>query len=270
MDHAFGSRTGLHLLAHGRFGAVEVAGIGEIGSRSRERTFPEPAAGLAVGDGGFHVGAQAAGQRGEVADAFRQQRLELFADRLGQHGRRAIGADGGDNIAPVDDRGDGKVAQFGMVDDVQRYAVLARHGDGTLGILVETVGDDGETGDIQRRAGMVERRNRDATGELFSEARIDLVDDHGDVSGRRSQQANLAARLFSAAENHDRRVVHVEEGRKLAHWRPLLFSIADRSGAKMALDGSGATVNPYSEPLEILFHVRSERPPAAPERPARL
>ena len=124
-----------------------------------------------------------------------------------------------------------------MVHYIQRDAILAGHGDGFFGVIIQPVRDNGKPGHIQCRTSMGGRRNGDATGKLFCEAWIDFADDYGNSGRCGRKQPHLAACLFAPAKYDDRRIIHVEEGRELAHARPLLFSIADRSVAKMALDG---------------------------------
>ena len=58
--------------------------------------------------------------------AARDQRLELRADRLAEHRRGAVGRNADHQRRAIDDRAEGEVAEFRLVDDVDRHAGSAR------------------------------------------------------------------------------------------------------------------------------------------------
>jgi hypothetical protein len=65
---------------------------------------------------------------GPAREAFRDQRFDLGAHRLTEYGRRAVGRNPDDERRTIDDRAEGEIAISRTVDDVDRYARLARGG----------------------------------------------------------------------------------------------------------------------------------------------
>jgi hypothetical protein len=87
-----------------------------------EHPGPEGAAHL-PGHAGADIGAQAPGQCRQAAEVARQHALQPGLDLAGHDRSRALAADGDDDRVAVDQRGRGHVAQFGLIDHVDRTAI---------------------------------------------------------------------------------------------------------------------------------------------------
>lgn len=243
---------GLGLLAHEGFGALKVSGIGGLCGGAGKGAFPIAAAGGLIRNGFGHKTAQRAGKFGKVADALGQQSFEFGANRFGQHRRRPARPNGGDNLAPVKDGGDGEIAILRLIDDIDRNAPGANSREGGGAVIEVFLGDDDQAGAFQRSRRLCARDGLDLAGEFRCEGSVFKTADQYDVSAGPGEQAQLARGLFTAAKDDDPGAFEIKEGRELAHGRNFLIRDTTGTDIQNLLDASGATGNPYSDHLEKL------------------
>ena len=100
----------------------------------------------------LHRIAPARGGRGPGGKAVRQQRLQLGADRLRKHRRRAVGRNADHQRRAVDDGAEGEVAERRFVDHIDRdaYGTRGIAKAFCLGIGVEGANGDGGAAQIVR------------------------------------------------------------------------------------------------------------------------
>jgi len=126
-----------------------------VSKRARRELFPELAACAERGPTGLHARTPLERRLGPAGKSARDQRLELGAQRLGEHRRGAVGRHADDERRAVDDRSEGEIAIGRLVDDVDRHARDTRRGGKTrgLGPVAEVADRDGSAGAVGRRPG---------------------------------------------------------------------------------------------------------------------
>ena len=194
-----------------RLGLAEVACISGLGRWTCQRPFPETAARCLVGNRARHKAAQLSGERGELASALRNDRLELFAQRLDQHRRVPARTDRGNDLAPVNDGGNCKIAELRRIDDIHRNAARA---DVCQNLRpARHIGNDRQPGTVERRWCL----SRNSMNHTARKLRQRGIADLHKLRWRRDEQSQFARRFLAVAEIHDTGAFKVEEGRKLAH-----------------------------------------------------
>ena len=252
MDDAAGAAGETGLLAQKGFGAFKVSGISGLGGGAGKGALPIAAAGGLVRNGLGHKAAQRAGQFGQIPDTLGKQGFELGADGFGEHGRSPARTDGGNDLAAIKDGGDGKVAIFGLVDDIDRDAPGADSGQGGGAMSEVFFGNDDKAGAFQRGGGLRAREDFDLSGELGAERGILEPADQHKIGAGPGKQAQLTRGFLAAAKDDDPGTFEVKEGRELAHGRNFLIRDTTGTDIQNLLDASGATGNPYSDHLEKL------------------
>ena len=252
VDDTAGAAGDAGLLAQEGFGAFKVSGIGGLGGGAGKGALPIAAAGGFVRDRFGHKAAQRAGEFGQIADPLGQQGLKLGTDGFGEHGRGAARTDGGDDLAPVQNGGNGEIAIFRLVDDVDRNAPSADGGEGGGAVTLVFLGDDDKASAFQRGRDFCSRERFDASSELRCQGQVIKAAHEHDLCAGPREQTQLARRFLAAAKDDDPGAFEVKEGRELAHGRNFLIRDTTGTNIQNLLDASDATGNPYSDHLEKL------------------
>ncbi len=120
-----GELRGAQLATQGRGGGVLLARQHLRGHRAAHDALPERTASCG-GEGAFYTLAIAPHEAGQVAQARRQQRLDLLAYRARQHRGVAGGADRDNKRGAIDDGGEDEGRELRIIHDVHRDAARAR------------------------------------------------------------------------------------------------------------------------------------------------
>ena len=163
--------------------------------------------------------AEAAHQRGEIADPRRQQRFDAFAQPPRQHRRRAAGADRDHDIAAIDNGGEDERRKLRPVDDIDRNVLAPCQ---RRDIVVERVAGRRHHGDAIGKIGLArigetnfERPGQRGGQYFFGDADVLGIPAHPRACG--AQQAELIERRRPGPNQAHHAFREIEKHRQETH-----------------------------------------------------
>ena len=186
--------------------------------RAVDDALPEAAAQRKLGDALVDGFAEAADELGELADARRQQRLDLLAHAPRHHRRRAAGADRDHDIAAIDDRRKDEAGMLEIVHDVDGQAERLRARRHRNADIARAGADDGD--DAREIGGeRIACRDLDARRVLGAQTQILIAVDrmHANARTGSSEHAQLGAQKLTRADEDHRTGLEIEEHRQEPH-----------------------------------------------------
>ena len=188
------------------------------GDGSAQHLVPETAARGILADARLDGGAEALRELRQAAEAGRQHALDRRAHALRQHRRCAVRGNRNHDVAAIDDRRHGEVAELRPVDNVHQLAGYVRmlRDSPIVGFVASRAEHQFGRREMLRRERVTNEIGM-RVGDSGEQVGGWRLSDDGDARSGRAEQAQLGRRGAARADQQDRPALELQEQWKAAH-----------------------------------------------------